>query len=114
MTAKEYWTDLTKFQPLSEADFIEINLMQQYADYCLTEQAKPCECKGTNYGYGFAKCFDCGKLKEVVKKVIMLVVLLAFTSCAAPHYRYSTQRQLWVNRADSTDTYKGYAPNRVY
>lgn len=24
-----------------------------------------CSCGSTNYGYGFAKCFDCGKIKDV-------------------------------------------------
>ena len=24
-----------------------------------------CTCGSSNYGYGFAKCFDCGKIKDV-------------------------------------------------
>jgi hypothetical protein len=24
-----------------------------------------CSCGSPNYGYGFAKCFDCGKIKDV-------------------------------------------------
>lgn len=24
-----------------------------------------CSCSSLNYGYGFAKCFDCGKIKDV-------------------------------------------------
>ena len=24
-----------------------------------------CSCGSMNYGYGFAKCYDCGKIKEV-------------------------------------------------
>ena len=24
-----------------------------------------CSCGSHNYGYGFAKCFDCGKIKDV-------------------------------------------------
>lgn len=32
----------------------------------MTEFAKlPCDCTVTNYGYGAAKCFDCGRLREV-------------------------------------------------
>ena len=27
--------------------------------------ATECTCKSENYGYGFAKCFDCGKIKNV-------------------------------------------------
>jgi len=23
-----------------------------------------CNCKSANYGYGFAKCYDCGKIKD--------------------------------------------------
>ena len=28
-----------------------------------------CSCGSQNYGYGFAKCYDCGKIKDVLKKV---------------------------------------------
>ena len=28
-----------------------------------------CSCGSLNYGYGFAKCYDCGKIKDVLKKV---------------------------------------------
>ena len=28
-----------------------------------------CSCGSLNYGYGFAKCYDCGKIKYVLGKV---------------------------------------------
>ena len=28
-----------------------------------------CSCGSLNYGYGFAKCYDCGKIKDVLKRV---------------------------------------------
>jgi hypothetical protein len=28
-----------------------------------------CSCGSQNYGYGFAKCYDCGKIKDVLEKV---------------------------------------------
>lgn len=29
--------------------------------------ALPCSCEGSHYGYGAAKCFVCGRVKEVEK-----------------------------------------------
>lgn len=31
------------------------------------EKPNICTCGSKNYGYGFAKCYDCGKIKEETK-----------------------------------------------
>ena len=54
------------------------------------------------------------KTLNIFLTILILVAMLALTSCAAPHYRYNAHKQQWVNVADSTDAYKGYAPNKFY
>jgi hypothetical protein len=31
----------------------------------LCEQRVNCTCESNNYGYGWAKCYDCGKIKKL-------------------------------------------------
>ena len=43
---------------------IEPNIIKSMLNN-LQKILEPCKCKSGNYGYGFAKCFDCGKIKQV-------------------------------------------------
>ena len=53
-------------------------------------------------------------LAYLIAIIIMLIGFLTFSGCKAPHYRYSYKKEMWVNTKDSTDTYQGYAPNKLY
>lgn len=35
------------------------------AKWAIESRSTECTCKSTNYGYGFTKCFDCGKFKAI-------------------------------------------------
>ena len=65
MTAKEFleskgFDDLREgLYHVFEQDEIEL-LLNEFA-------ALPCSCEGGHYGYGAAKCFVCGRVKEVEK-----------------------------------------------
>jgi hypothetical protein len=65
MTAKEFleskgFDDLREgLYHVFEQDEIEL-LLREFA-------ALPCSCEGGHYGYGAAKCFVCGRVKEVEK-----------------------------------------------
>lgn len=63
MTAKEFleskgFDDLREgLYHVFEQDEIEL-LLNEFA-------ALPCSCEGGHYGYGAAKCFTCGRVKEI-------------------------------------------------
>jgi hypothetical protein len=49
-----------------ETNLIFSDNIPAYADWLekrLAVVSEPCKCGSLNYGYGFAKCYDCGKIK---------------------------------------------------
>jgi hypothetical protein len=55
------------FAPFVTCDQFE-NLADEIVKLCNLHivSNSVCECNSDNYGYGYAKCYDCGKLKEGV------------------------------------------------
>ena len=63
-TAAEWWADKAGHQPKTQDEMNQVEMLRQFGVFVLND---PCTCETDNYGYGFAKCYDCGRLKEVAK-----------------------------------------------